>query len=190
MEGPAPPSARGERATLVRTDAAGLATAELLPRSTEPGITTIGIQVIRPSSDRNDVAEMVVGQGITSVSWSAPGLSVRAVGPSLVASDGAVSYRVEVTNSGDLPTRGVTLSYTPPTGVSVLNSTPAGQQFGQRYEWRLGDLPARTTTAIELNGARRLPLRSAARSPPAAPTAWPRKGAPRLKSSPTISRRK
>lgn len=148
---PAAFSARGERAVEVRTDAAGRATAELLPQSTEPGITTIGMQVIRPSTGRGELAQMVIGQGMTSVSWSAPGLSVRAVGPGLVASDGTVSYRVEVTNSGDLPTRGVTLTYTPPTGVSILNSSPAAQTFGQRYEWRLGDLPARTTAAIELN---------------------------------------
>ena len=148
---PAAFSARGERAVEVRTDAAGRATAELLPLSTEPGITTIGMQVIRPSTGRGELSQMVIGQGMTSVSWSAPGLSVRAVGPGLVASDGAVSYRVEVTNSGDLPTRGVTLTYTPPAGVSILNSSPAAQVFGQRYEWRLGDLPARTTTAIEVN---------------------------------------
>jgi uncharacterized repeat protein (TIGR01451 family) len=149
---PASFSARGERAVEVRTDAAGRATAELLPGSIEPGITTVGIQVIRPSSGRGELGQMVVGQGMTSVSWSAPGLSVRAVGTGLVASDGTVSYRVEVTNSGDLPTRGVTLTYTPPTGVTVLNSTPAAQVFGQRYEWRLGDLPGRTTAAIEMNG--------------------------------------
>lgn len=152
LEGPpAVFSARGETAIEVRTDAAGRATAELLPQSTEPGITTIGMRVIRPSSGRGELAQMVIGQGMTSVSWSAPGLAVRAVGPNLVAADGTVSYRVEVTNSGDLPTRGVTLSYTPPAGVAVLNSTPAAQAFGQRYEWRLGDLPARTTAAIELN---------------------------------------
>lgn len=152
LEGPpAVLSAKGETAVQVRTDSAGRATAELLPRSTEPGITIVRVQVIRPASGRGDLPEMIVGQGQTSVSWSAPGLSVRALGPSLVAADGAVSYRVEVTNSGDMPTRGVTLSYTPPTGVSVLNSTPAAQVFGQRTEWRLGDLPARTTSTIELN---------------------------------------
>jgi uncharacterized repeat protein (TIGR01451 family) len=148
---PAAFSARGERVVEVRTDASGSATAELLPSSTEPGITTVGIQVIRPSTGRGELAQMVIGQGMTSVSWSAPGLSVRAVGTGVVAADGAVNYRVEVTNSGDLPTRGVSLTYTPPAGVTVLNSSPAAQVFGQRYEWRLGDLPARTTSAIEVN---------------------------------------
>jgi uncharacterized repeat protein (TIGR01451 family) len=33
----------------------------------------------------------------------------------------------------------------------VLNSTPPYQPFGQRLEWRLGDLPPGTTSTIELN---------------------------------------
>jgi uncharacterized repeat protein (TIGR01451 family) len=151
LDGPAAAlSAQGETTKLVGVDAAGRATVELIPRSTEPGITTVRAQVIRPSATAVDQGQ-VVGQGITSVSWSAPGLSVRVIGTGAAASDGAVSYRVEVTNSGDLPTRGVTLSYTPPTGVTVLNSTPAAQAFGQRLEWRLGDLAARATAAVELN---------------------------------------
>ncbi|MEX2174565.1 MAG: hypothetical protein WD872_09395 [Pirellulaceae bacterium] len=152
LEGPAAVfSARGDTALEVRTDAAGRATVELLPRAMQPGITTVGIQVIRPATGRGDLPQMVVGQGQTAVSWSTPGLAVTAVGPSTVAADGAVSYRVEVTNNGDLPTPGVKLSYTPPAGVTVLNSTPAAQAFGQRFEWRIGDLPARTTSVVELN---------------------------------------
>ena len=139
----------GGRVAEVQTDGAGRATVELSPRSTEPGITTIGIQIIRPA--RAGEPQLVVGQGVTHVSWSVPGLQVTAVGSSSVAADGAINYRVEVTNRGDLPTRGVTLSFTPPTGVSLLNSTPAAQTFGQRCEWRLGDIPARMTVPIEVN---------------------------------------
>jgi uncharacterized repeat protein (TIGR01451 family) len=144
-------SARGETVAQIRTDGAGRATAELLPRSTVPGITTIGIQVIRPGSGPGDLPEMVVGQGTTAVNWSTPGLSVTAIGTGTVAADGAISYRVEVTNNGDLLTPGVVLSYSPPAGVTVLNSTPIAQVFGQRYQWTIGDLPARTTNVVELN---------------------------------------
>src|SRR5262249_17281272 len=41
--------------------------------------------------------------------------------------------------------------YTPPTGVTVLNSTPSAQVFGQRLEWRLGNLPPGSTSVVELN---------------------------------------
>jgi uncharacterized repeat protein (TIGR01451 family) len=56
-----------------------------------------------------------------------------------------------VTNSGDLVTHNVELSYTPPTGVTVLNSTPPFQPFGQRLVWRIGDLPPGSTSVVELN---------------------------------------
>ena len=142
---------RGETSIRVRTDGAGRAVVDLLPRTLQPGITTVRIQIIRPAIAGGDLAEMTVGQGQTAVSWSTPGLAVAAVGPSTVAADGAVSYRVDVTNNGDLTTPGVTLSYTPPTGVTLLNSTPAAQPFGQRYQWTIGDLPARTAVTIEVN---------------------------------------
>lgn len=152
LEGPpAALSARGERSAKVITDAQGRATINLLPQSTESGITTVRVQIVRPATARGDLPEMIVGQGQTSVNWNSAGLSVRAIGTSAVQADGTVSYRVEVTNSGDLPTRDVKLTYTPPTGVTILNSTPAAQMFGERYEWRIGDLPPRTTGVVELN---------------------------------------
>lgn len=151
LEGPvAVFSARGETTIEIRTDASGRATAEVLPRSVEAGITAVRVQIIRPGS-RSDQTQMVVGQGTTAVQWTTPGLAVRAIGTSAVTGDGAIGYRVEVTNSGDLHTRGVVLTYTPPPGVAFLNSTPAAQVFGQRIEWRLGDMPPRTTAVVELN---------------------------------------
>jgi uncharacterized repeat protein (TIGR01451 family) len=151
IDGPPAAFARGARAIEVRTDGAGRATAELLPGSAEPGITTVGVQIIRPGTDRGDLPHMVVGQGTVAVQWTTPGLAVRALGSSSVPADGAVAYRVEVSNSGDLVTHGVALSFTPPTGVTVLNSTPAAEVFGQRLQWRLGDLPPGTTSVVELN---------------------------------------
>jgi uncharacterized repeat protein (TIGR01451 family) len=152
LEGPpAQFGARGETAIEVRTDGAGRAIAEILPRSMEPGITAVKVQVIRPGTSRGELPQMVVGQGVTPIQWTTPGLIVRALGSSTIAADGAVAYRVEVTNNGDLVTRGVELSFTPPPGVSFLNSTPAAQVFGQRLAWRMGDLPPRTTSVVELN---------------------------------------
>jgi uncharacterized repeat protein (TIGR01451 family) len=111
----------------------------------------VRVQVIRPAAARGDLPQMVVGQGVVGVQWTTPGLSVRALGSSSVSADGTLAYRVDVTNSGDQPTHNVALSYTPPTGVDVLNSTPAAQRFGQRLEWRLGDLPPGTARTVELN---------------------------------------
>jgi uncharacterized repeat protein (TIGR01451 family) len=152
VDGPPASLARnGATAIEVRTDGAGRATADLSPASLEPGITTVRVQIVRPGTARGDLPQMVVGQGMLGVQWTTPGLAVRALGSSAVTADGAIAYRVEVTNGGDLVTHNVVLSYTPPTGVTVLNSTPAAQPFGQRLQWQLGDLPPGTTSVVELN---------------------------------------
>ncbi|HEY2413865.1 MAG TPA: hypothetical protein VGI40_16560 [Pirellulaceae bacterium] len=150
VEGPPAAFGRGLTAIEVPSDAAGRAIANLLPTSPEAGITTVRVQIIRPST-RIGESQMIVGQGTVGVQWTTPGLSMRAIGTSNALADGAIGYRVELTNGGDLATHNVTLSYTPPTGVSVLNSTPAAQVFGQRLEWRLGNLPPGSTSVVELN---------------------------------------
>lgn len=156
IDGPPAGFGRGSPAVEVRTDTAGRATAQLLPNSAEPGITTVRVQIVSPGS-RGNQPQMIVGQGVSAVHWTTPGLAVRAIGSSAALADGAVAYRVEVTNGGDLVTHDAALSFTPPTGVTVLNSTPAGQPFGQRFVWRLGDLPPGTTSVIELNCRAKVP---------------------------------
>lgn len=148
-----PPATLGRSGTVaeVVTDAAGRATVELLPQSLEPGVTLVRMQVVRPAQQRGDLPQMVVGQGSVAIHWTSPGLTVRALGTSTRTGEGALAYRVEVSNSGDQVTRGVTLSFTPPAGVTVLNSTPSGQPFGQRWVWSLGDLPPGTTAVVEIN---------------------------------------
>jgi uncharacterized repeat protein (TIGR01451 family) len=142
--------AEREAAIEVRTDGAGRAIAQLLPGSMEPGITAVKVQIIRPGTSRGDLPQMIVGQGITTVQWTTPGLALRALGSSQVAADGAIGYRVEVTNNGDLVTRGVELSFTPPAGMTVLNSTPTAGLWST-VGLEAGRLPPRTTSVVELN---------------------------------------
>ena len=133
----------------VRTDIKGVAVADLIPRTNQAGITTVRVQIVRPAS--GDIPEMIVGQGTTSVSWSAPGLSVNAVGPTTIPGDGLLSYEVSVHNTGDQATQGVVLKFTPPSNVSVLNSSPSAEMYGNRLEWRIGDLQARGRATVKVN---------------------------------------
>ena len=142
--------ARGEKSAAPTTLGDGTATVELLPNSTTPGITQVGIQIVRPGV-RGGLPDMVVGQGMTSVSWSSPGLTVRAAGPENVPIDGTLDYRVEVVNAGDLPARDVKLSFVPPRSLSVLSSSPAASPLGQTLVWRLGDVPPRSAKSIQVN---------------------------------------
>lgn len=150
LEGPEAVFGAGRaRAVEVKTDANGVALADLFPQTNSAGITTVRVQVIRPA--RGDMPEMIVGQGMTSVSWSAPGLQVSANGPTTIPGDGLLSYEVAVMNTGDQSTSGVVLKFTPPANVTVLNSSPSAEVFGNRLEWRLGDLQARGRATVKVN---------------------------------------
>ncbi|WP_425614669.1 hypothetical protein NA78x_004543 [Anatilimnocola sp. NA78] len=150
LEGPDAVFGAGKaRAVEVRTDVQGVAIADLFPQSNVPGITTVRVQIVRPAG--GDVPEMIVGQGTTNVNWTAPGLSVSASGPTTIPGDGLLSYQVEVMNTGDQLSRDVVLKFTPPTNVTVLNSSPSAEMFGNRLEWRLGDLQARGRTSVKVN---------------------------------------
>jgi uncharacterized repeat protein (TIGR01451 family) len=150
LEGPEAVFGAGRaRAVEVKSDANGVALADLFPQTNSAGITTVRVQVIRPA--RGDMPEMIVGQGTTSVSWSAPGLQVSANGPTTIPGDGLLSYEVAVMNTGDQSTPGVVLKFTPPSNVTVLNSSPSAEVFGNRLEWRIGDLQARGKATVKVN---------------------------------------
>ena len=152
IDGPAASfGARGEKSVAPTTGTGGAAIAELVPNTTTSGITQIRVQIVRPSSGRDGLPDMVVGQGLTSVSWSSPGLQVNASGPESAPIDGTVSYRVEVVNSGDLAARDVKLSFVPPRSLNFVSSTPQAAPLGQTLTWRLGDLRPRSTTVVQVN---------------------------------------
>jgi uncharacterized repeat protein (TIGR01451 family) len=143
--------ARGEKSIQTQAQGDGTATIELAPNTTTPGITQVRVQIVRPSTGRDGLPDMVVGQGLTSVTWSSPGLQVNASGPETVPIDGTLSYRVEVVNSGDLVARDVKLSFVPPRSLTLLSSTPQASPLGQTLAWRLGDLRPRSATVVQVN---------------------------------------
>ena len=121
--------------------------AELVSKSGQAGVTTVMVRIYRPEKSR----KLLVGQGLTSVTWSSPGLHVQATGPEVIPLGGTVNYQVKVYNSGDVAARDVKLSFTPPSGVTFLNATPSPGAFGQMLQWRLGDLQPGTSTVVDLN---------------------------------------
>ena len=102
-----------------------------MPQSSDPGITQVAVQIVRPPSAKGDVPRMVVGQGLTSVQWTAPGLAVRTSGPPTADAEKPVTYRVEVSNTGDLPAPNVVLAYAVPEGTVVIQQQPAGSAVWQ-----------------------------------------------------------
>lgn len=141
----------GATAIEVRTDENGVATAMLQPTTGDPGTTQVRILVIRPASTTGNAPKTQIGEGFTTVGWSAPGLSLRATGPPTADVEAALVYRLEVSNPGDVVTTGVVVRDFIPPGLKFMNSSPPAQMFGDRAEWQLGDLAPKDTRVIEIN---------------------------------------
>ncbi|MBC7855014.1 MAG: DUF11 domain-containing protein [Pirellulaceae bacterium] len=150
LEGPeAGFGAAGQKVFNAPHTGGGNYSAELLSKSGQSGVTTVAVRIFRPA--QGSFPEMLVGQGLTSITWSSPGLHVQAVGQEVVALGGTVSYQVKVYNSGDVAARDVKLNFTPPSGVTFLNATPSPGTYGQMRQWRLGDLQPGTAAVVDVN---------------------------------------
>lgn len=146
---PAGFSPGGQPAVEVPVDAQGNATVEIGQLSNSAGATSISIQIMRPGL-MGDVGRMVVGQGFTSITWSAPGLAVKVSGPQVVQAGLEANFRIDITNPGDITAKDVVVSDTLPPSLTFTGSSPPAQEFGNRREWRLGDIPAKTMRSITL----------------------------------------
>lgn len=120
----------------------GMATAQLRQPAGQfdPGTTQIRVDVIRPK--QYGESELVVESSITSVTWSAPALTLRAIGPRSATANMPFNYRIEVTNPGDQVSRGVVVSTRDLNGdVEFISSTPKPTEYGNQFQWDLGDIP-------------------------------------------------
>jgi uncharacterized repeat protein (TIGR01451 family) len=136
----------------VRTNPAGQASVEIVEKQPASGVNKIAIQVIRPADAPGAGGQrLVVGNGCTTKTWSAPDLAVRVVGPSTAAIGGTLTYQIDVSNPGDLAAKDVTAVVGVPGGLTYLGGNPAAEAAGQQLRWPLGDLGARQRRSIQLS---------------------------------------
>ncbi len=127
----------------------GLATVQIRQPAGQfdPGTTQVRVDVIRPK--QYGEPELVVESSITSVTWSAPALTIRAIGPRSATVDRPFNYRIEVTNPGDQVSRGVVVSTRDLNGdVEFISSTPKPTEYGNQFQWNLGDIPPGSAPAV------------------------------------------
>lgn len=139
----------GAQSIEIETDAAGRAAVEIAQPRPVPGVSMVAIEIIRPASAPG--GRIVVGTGSTSKTWSAPGLSLRVSGPAVASVGAVLTYRIEVSNPGDLPLQGVSVADPLPEGLTLVSSTPPAQIIGQTLTWTLDRLAPGQCYAIELN---------------------------------------
>ena len=83
----------------------------------------------------------MVESGLTTVTWSAPALTLRAIGPRRAQIDEPFNYRIEITNPGDQISRNVVVrTKNLDDGIEFISSTPKPTQFGRDFEWSLGEV--------------------------------------------------
>jgi len=139
-----------QRGAEVTTDSAGRASVDVTPVG-QGGQTLIRIQIIRPALSPGDPPALLVGQGTTTITSSAPGLKVSMTGPSLAGVGEAVTYTVTVTNPGAVTAKNVAVTDILPPELTLLDSNPPHQVFGAENRWRLGDLPPSQQRTIEIS---------------------------------------
>lgn len=154
----------GQDGVDVTTDENGAASINLMPPNKSSSAQFL-VKIIRPSKPDDDLPRMVVGQGWTSVTWSAPDPKVTVYGPESAAIGSAVTYRAEITNVGDITSRQTVASTSIPPNMTYLKSDPPATIIGNDLSWDLGDLAPQDVRSVsitcrpERNGSSRFSVR-------------------------------
>ena len=141
----------GSPAIEVVSSETGEATAEIFQKAGTAGSNQINIQVIRPAGSGGPTRQVAVGNGSTSVNWTATDLTLRTTGPAQAAVGAIATYRIEVTNPAPTAIHGVVVTDQAPPGLSFLNSNPAAGSSPSGQEWQIGDLGPQQSQVIEVN---------------------------------------
>ena len=98
------------------TNEAGQASVEIVEKDPSPGTSQVRVQVFRPADKCGE--RQLVREASVLVTWTAPSLGIRQMGPPTVVVGETVTYRIEVSNPGDLPARDVVASEEVPAGLT------------------------------------------------------------------------
>ncbi len=142
----------GTQSIEVPTDAAGQASVEIFQKAAQPGTNRIAVEIIRPAALGGlGGRRLIVGNGSTLKTWSSPGLAVSKTGPATVGLGGTLSYRIEVSNPGDLPAEQVVVTDDLPLELEYIDSEPAAKATGRKLRWQLGQVGVAESRSIRVN---------------------------------------
>ncbi len=142
----------GAQSAVITTTDQGTAPVQIRQHDTQAtaGTTQIQVDIIRPGT--NNAQDIVLESGLTSIAWSAPALTIRAIGPRTAGLNQPFNYRLEITNPGDQIARNVIVrTKSLDAKVQYISSDPKPAQYGDQYQWNLGDVqPSAPTQIIEV----------------------------------------
>ena len=141
----------GAQSVEVPTDSTGQASAEIIQKEPKYGINKINIQVIRPADALGANGQrLLVGSGTTTKTWTGADLSVKTTGPSTANVGDTLTYRIDVSNPGDLAAKDLVATDTVPDGLAYLGSNPPAQVVGRQLQWRFAEIGGRQSQTIQV----------------------------------------
>lgn len=109
---------------VARVDANGQAIVTLAAPPGTRGTTPVQIEVIRPAQPSENLPELILQQGLTTVSFSSPGLEVTSSGPQTAAVGDVVTYVATLANPGDIDAENSRLVALLPAGSELVEAVP------------------------------------------------------------------
>lgn len=131
------------------TDVLGNANVTLVQPQPLPGISRIGIEIIRPS-DSPVGAGTIIGRGETTVEWLAPTLSIHKQAPANVAVGQEFVCLISLENSGAVETEPLTVRDRLPEGLTLVATNPPAVQEGSELIWTLPTVRPGMPTQLSL----------------------------------------
>ena len=116
------------------------------------GTALVEIEVIRPARADDNIPELPLGRGTTTVTWNAAELQLNVGGPEIGVPGQPLNYFATVANTGDLNAENVVLSVVVPPGMVLQapNIKPTSQANGALL-WESGPLMPRQAFDIRFN---------------------------------------
>jgi uncharacterized repeat protein (TIGR01451 family) len=136
------------REATVSSDLAGSANATLVQIAAKPGLTHIGVEIIRPPDPTSPSGVgIVLAHGETAIEWLAPAIVLNHTGPALAGRDAQVTYTTTIVNGGKVESRSMFVTQPMPDGLQYVSSQPQAIVDGKQLVWTLGQLlPGQTHT--------------------------------------------
>ncbi len=136
---------------VARTDLSGNAHATIAELAPLPGLSKVGIEIIRPPDPTAPSGSGVpIARGETTVEWLAPSVVLSHTGPPAAGLGQEAAFTTAVANTGKVESRSMTVTSVVPDGFQYLRSTPPAFTDGAKLlTWALGTLPPGQTHTIQ-----------------------------------------
>jgi uncharacterized repeat protein (TIGR01451 family) len=138
------------REAVATSDLSGNASVTLVQMAARPGLTRIGVEVIRPPDPTSPSGSGVpLARGETSVEWLAPAIVLDHAGPPIAAKDVEVVYTTTITNNGKIESRSMLVTQPIPAGLQYVRSQPDAIVENKQLIWTLGRLAPGQSHAVQ-----------------------------------------